>query len=431
MPIFGRPSPLERDSVIDERKMISAHTSGGELNFESNLESRRRLHAVGEEFQRWRNVGCQLCYASSGKPEPDHELESCNRRDGSEKAQRIFAWLQDLMLPRFGDSAGACTICSETDVPCGDIIAGMRLYETEHEDVKKFWRDRLNTSPYGDGDCENKPIVKRTIAALCAYDDQVLGRFLSERLHNEDRVDFMAENHMAHWFKRSIHFNGRKVLRLLFVFELLIRAFDFRRSRSSAAKNLYTAEHFPPLGDNGWNDDEELQGWRNALDWWVGKCGFCAGRGLDGTQINHNLHHCRRGGARQRSIRMGEAIFAEGYKAQGGCATCGIPREFCDRWAKSSDGHWQMRPLRKCQYGRLVYDTVVGLFQCSDKRYALDLYTTIEEEGEEEYSEMGDEEVTMWLCRKLVVSGVECAEIMRQLWVWTRMVRKAHTALAS
>jgi hypothetical protein len=119
-------------------------------------------------------------------------------------------------------------MCSGTHSPCGDIIAGIRLHEAEHGDVKSFWRHRLNTSLYGDGACGNMPIVKRTIAALCAYDNQVLGRFLSERLHDEDRIDIMAENHIAYWFKRSIDFYGGKVKRLLFVFELLIRAFDFR-----------------------------------------------------------------------------------------------------------------------------------------------------------------------------------------------------------
>jgi hypothetical protein len=64
-----------------------------------------------------------------------------------------------------------------------------------------------------------------------------------------------------------------------------------------------------------------------------------------------------------------------------------------------------------------VYHTVVGLFQCSEPKYAVDLLITIEEEGEEEYCGLGDEEVLMWLCKKLVVSGVESAEMIRQLWV--------------
>lgn len=73
-----------------------------------------------------------------------------------------------------------------------------------------------------------------------------------------------------------------------------------------------------------------------------------------------------------------------------------------------------------------MYDTVIGLFQCSDTRYAPDLLTTIEEEGEEKYRGIGDEDVLRWLCKKLVVSGVEGAEMVRQLWVWTQMVHKAY-----
>jgi hypothetical protein len=87
LPIFGRPSPLERDSVIGERKMISAHISSGELSFGCILDSRHQLRAVGEELLRWRNVGCQLCYANSGNPDPDHELEDCKRWDDSGKAR--------------------------------------------------------------------------------------------------------------------------------------------------------------------------------------------------------------------------------------------------------------------------------------------------------------------------------------------------------
>jgi hypothetical protein len=63
----------------------------------------------------------------------------------------------------------------------------------------------------------------------------------------------------------------------------------------AATEVLSPADKHWIVGENGWNGDEELQGWRIALDWWVGKCGFCAGRGLDGTQINHSLHRCKRG----------------------------------------------------------------------------------------------------------------------------------------
>lgn len=71
-----------------------------------------------------------------------------------------------------------------------------------------------------------------------------------------------------------------------------------------------------------------------------------------------------------------------------------------------------------------MYDTIIGLYQCTDSRYALDVLTTIEEEGQPEYSDMDDEAVTRWLCKKLRVAGVEGSEMMRQLWVWTQMVQQ-------
>jgi hypothetical protein len=426
LPILGRPTPLEREDVIKERKMISIHISHVEAQLNRSFQSRRRLLAIDQAFVRWRNVGCQLCYASTGEYEPDHDLEQCSRPESSEKARKIFTWLQDLEFLRLVDGLGACSLYSMTNCPCGDVIAGIRLYEADRDAEKKYWRGRLSGAPYGDGECQNKPVVKRTSAALCAYDDQILGKYLSERLCNDNGVDPMAQNLVALWFERLIPLDRDKVLRLLFVFEMLVFAFDFRRSRSAAAQCPDEIGVLPCLYEQGWDDDDEVEGWKNAISWWVGKCGFCAGRGLQGSKIKHSLSDCTRGGARQRSIRVGEAIFGQGFKARGGCARCGVPREFCDRWAKSSDGHWQLQPLRRCQYGRTVYDTVVGLFQCSEPKYAEDLLVTIEEEGEEDYCGMGDEEVSMWLCRKLVVSGVESTEMMRQLWVWTRMVFKAH-----
>ena len=85
-----------------------------------------------------------------------------------------------------------------------------------------------------------------------------------------------------------------------------------------------------------------------------------------------------------------------------------------------------MRSLMQCQYGQLAYETIVGLFQCNDTRFAIDLYTTIKEEGEDEFISLGDWEVLTWLCRRLVVSGTEGAEIIRQLWTWTQMVYKMY-----
>jgi hypothetical protein len=237
VPIFGRPTPFERDSIIQERKMISAHICSEEAKVNSDFKSHHCLFIIDQAFVQWRNVGCQLCYASTGELEPDHNLEHCSQQIGSEKARKIFNWLQELKLPRLVHGIRACSLCFITNCPCGEVIAGIRLHEAECDDEKRHWQNLLNTSLYRDGKCQNKPVVKRTIAALCAYNNQVLGKYLSERLRDENSLDFMAQNLVVFWFEQFVNFHGDKVLRLLFVFDMLASAFDIRRSRSSAARN--------------------------------------------------------------------------------------------------------------------------------------------------------------------------------------------------
>jgi hypothetical protein len=72
-------------------------------------------------------------------------------------------WLQELELPRLVNGLGACSLCFMTNCPCGDVVAGIRLYEAECDEEKKYWRDLLNESPYGDGECQNKPVVRERL----------------------------------------------------------------------------------------------------------------------------------------------------------------------------------------------------------------------------------------------------------------------------
>jgi hypothetical protein len=149
--------------------------------------------------------------------------------------------------------------------PCGDVIAGIRSDQADCDEVKQHWPDLLKGSPFGDGERQNKLVVKRTLAALCGYDDQILGKYMSERLRDEDDVDLMAQNLVAFWFEKRISFRDNSLLRLLFLFELLTSAFDFRRSVSAAAKEPRKIKDLPCLYEQGWDDNDELQGWQNTL----------------------------------------------------------------------------------------------------------------------------------------------------------------------
>jgi hypothetical protein len=67
--------------VLEERRMISAHIKSQEAEANKDFDTPHRLHGIEGAFVRLRNVGYQLCYANTGEPELDHDLEHCRRRD--------------------------------------------------------------------------------------------------------------------------------------------------------------------------------------------------------------------------------------------------------------------------------------------------------------------------------------------------------------
>jgi hypothetical protein len=48
------------------------------------------------------------------------------------------------------------------------------LDEADCEEEKQYWTNKLTAPGNQDGYCENKAVIRRTIAALCAYDEQAL-----------------------------------------------------------------------------------------------------------------------------------------------------------------------------------------------------------------------------------------------------------------
>jgi len=52
-----------------------------------------------------------------------------------------------------------------------------------------------------------------------------------------------------------------------------------------------------------------------------------------------------------------------------------------------------MNELKKYQYEQLIYDIMIELFQCSDSRYSMNLYTTIQKENNERYAHLSNENV--------------------------------------
>ena len=392
--LFGRPSDFENATDVEERRAILEAVKARERTHQTrHFDSWHRLDGV-KQFTRWRNVGCQLCFASTGQPEPDHTFEDCIRWEGGQTARDICKWLEGLQIPRDSEGLGGCSLCFHTIEPCEAVRMACRASSASTDGSRSYWVQLLKSRDSQDGFCDNKPVLRKTIAALCTYDEQVLGKALAVMVANRDQVDFTAENQVAYWFAGKVAYQDGWIPRIFFVLEMLLWAWEFRQQRTPQRTSSDSKVTYAPSLTDGWDDADEILNWRTCLAWWTDKCGFCAGKGLGDDHIKHTLNACHRGGARQRLRGLGEQIYLEGLNAEEGCPDCGVPREFCDGW-RQYDKHWSPTD-RPCQYGTVLYDTVIGLFHCGDDRYQLD---ALEDMVEHDILDPDLEETASWFGR--------------------------------
>ncbi|KAF5232826.1 hypothetical protein FAUST_8529 [Fusarium austroamericanum] len=269
-PLLGHPESSTSTAAIDKLEAIVDHLEGqatfkkGDEDYKIQTKLRCK---VGSELRKWAVIGCQLCYVHNNTS-LDHDLESCTAA-GSGVAHRILSWLKTVHLERHAAKVNQCSLCTETDQICEDI------------DPDRF--------------CENKPAARRTIAALCAVDDQVLGKALTSFVFKTYNADLALESQAAKWFAAKVPLEETWVPQLLVAFDLLVRGFEFlsrdtvgrdgddddddhgaHDTRPSGFRKAST--HQPPTIDlMSWDNDEEVREWKLVMDWWVGKCSFCAG----------------------------------------------------------------------------------------------------------------------------------------------------------
>ncbi|KJZ70391.1 hypothetical protein HIM_02201 [Hirsutella minnesotensis 3608] len=219
---------------------------------------------------------------------------------------------------------------------------------------------------------------------------------------------------------------------ILVVFGMLVSAFDFlqrcrtrRRSGSHEGASKNDAAVLDKVDDTvrHWGTREEAADWAKAVEWWTGKCAHCVGRGWRGQQVAHNMRDCESGGRQQLRKELGEAIFQEGSRALGGCSDCAMPRDFCNAWMKGAGGTWQKRHGAKCQNGKLVYDTIIGLYYSKTLKFRNQL---IESMMDDDVKDLDDEGVAAWLGTAVSAEDIEGSEILKQLKAWTDMVRESH-----
>jgi hypothetical protein len=427
--LFGQVSHSEKPDILEERTAILTAIRDEEERKNRYFHDDERLR-VSDSLRKWSNVGCQLCFLQTNEPQPDHTLHECRLWACCEQARAIWHWLEKLPIPLHVGERGCCSLCSHTDAPCDEMRLFEQMKVASSEEEKIYWKNKLESTSSPDGHCENRPVLRDVVAALCSYDDQVFGKLLVARIAERDGVNFTAENQVSHWFCGRVPFKGEWVMRLPFIYEMLVYAYEFRRkSQTQAIDRSPLVDQGEDAISTGWNDQNEINHWKRYLQWWVGKCSFCAGKGLHGTLIKHSLKICHRGGARQLHRELSESIYSEGFKPRYGCPECGGPREFCDRW-RWGDGAWKLSG-RKCQYGNLIYDTVIGLFYCDEKVYRIDAYSAMEEDSDPGDRDRTDEDVAIWLCNRLKVVDVECSLLVRTLAVWTKMVWRRQSVLST
>ncbi|KAM6506734.1 hypothetical protein FALCPG4_018851 [Fusarium falciforme] len=425
--LFGHPSDLPTTGAIDSLQAMLDHLRG-RISFSNDnnaLRARIKLWKLGERLEGWSTVGCQLCFIND-EPGLDHTIDDCTMI-GSDTARRLLGWLETLRLDRFGRTYGLCSLCTEDSQVCQEVVVANQICCASTEDEKNHWRQRRDSAAGPDGLCENKLVIRRTIAALCTSDDQILGKALTKFISEKDGVDLTAESQAIEWFERKVPHREAWVPQLLVVLDILVAAFDLLRGRRRRDRRADSGHDGSSEGGVGlhcdvpslemsWDDSDEVAGWKVVMDWWVGKCSFCAGRGVRGPQIEHALRQCPFGGKPTLKMGLAEAIFEEGIWALGGCLGCALPRELCQAWSKSASGRWKRDQGIRCQYGRQAYDTAIGFFYCKERKYRQELIESMADAGLENFDE---EEVASWLGRKITVAGIESSEIMRQLRWWS------------
>jgi hypothetical protein len=77
---------------------------------------------------------------------------------------------------------------------------------------------------------KNRAVVRRIVAALCAFDNQMLGKVLTIIALDYDSIDLTFEAQARRWFEQRIRTHeGFWVSRLVLVLDQLLLAFKFYR----------------------------------------------------------------------------------------------------------------------------------------------------------------------------------------------------------
>ncbi|KAK2471143.1 hypothetical protein H9L39_17374 [Fusarium oxysporum f. sp. albedinis] len=254
-PVFGKRNESESVTAADEQERIISYLNGKQAEIRllnekeveiviptetSNeiftadpcLDLIDRLNWIHQTTEAWRFVGCELCFIINGGPEPNHGLDSCEQWPASKHAKRILQWLTTLKIPRYYDVRGACSMCGHGWLVCDEMGQGELARREARSQRSNSGKANLvkeyDAAPDHDGYCRNKPVVRRIIAALCAYDDQILGKALTKMALDHEGIGLTSESQARLWLEQRIRSQDDYwVSRLIYVLDQFIMAYDF------------------------------------------------------------------------------------------------------------------------------------------------------------------------------------------------------------
>lgn len=115
--------------LLDDYKAEKKHTLAIEF----------RLTNIPKMIEWWRTIGCQLWFASTGKLEPDHDMNSYKRGADCKRAKLILLWLESLDIPRSSSRGrGCCSICAPFH-PCSEVVIGDHAEMARSLDGRNYW----------------------------------------------------------------------------------------------------------------------------------------------------------------------------------------------------------------------------------------------------------------------------------------------------
>ncbi|KAH7471991.1 hypothetical protein FOMA001_g13814 [Fusarium oxysporum f. sp. matthiolae] len=258
-PVFGKMNESESVTTADEQERIISYlnrkqaeirllnekeaeivipteTSNEIFTADPCLDLIDRLNWIHQTTEAWRFVGCELCFIIKGGPEPNHGLDRCEQWPASKHAKRILQWLTTLKIPRYYNVRGACSMCGHGWFVCDEMGQGELARREARSQRSSSGKANLvkeyDAASDHDGYCMNKPVVRRIVAALCAYDDQILGKVLTKMALDHEGIDLTSESQARLWLEQRIQSQDDYwVSRLIYVLDQLIMTYDFRRSR--------------------------------------------------------------------------------------------------------------------------------------------------------------------------------------------------------